>query len=109
MEPTNSANDVAQNIPNLSMMGMLYNSMFGNIGFQIQPSQTGEVSNTFGTIPALSLEGIIQQQQLVAQASPTNMLPGQHSGQQNIQGNYTITDETGNVRMVMGFQRGGFS
>lgn len=108
MPPMNSSSDIAQNMPNASMMYQTYTPTFGNINFQIQPSQTGEVSNTFGTIPYLSLESMVYMQQINAQTSPTNVLPGQNTGQQNISGAYTITDETGNVRMVMGYSKGGF-
>lgn len=101
--------DIAQNMPNASLMYQTYTPTFGNISFAISPSQTGEVSNSFGTIPYMSLEGLIYMQQMSAQTSPTSVLPGQNTGQQNIQGNYTITDESGNVRMVMGYQQGGFS
>lgn len=104
----NDSSDIAQNMPNASLMYQTYTPTFGNIGFQIQPSQSGEVSNTFGTVPYMSLEAMVYMQQMSAQTSPTNVLPGQNTGQQNVQGNYTITDETGNVRMVMGYQRGGF-
>lgn len=109
MEPMTSPSDISQNMPNGSLMYQTYTPTFGNINFSIQPSQTGEVSNTFGTIPYLSMEALIYMQQMQAQTAPTSILPGQNTGQQNIQGNYTITDQTGNVRMVMGYQSGGFS
>lgn len=85
-----------------------YQSTLGNINFQLQPSQTGEVSDTFGTIPYLSLEDLIYQQQIGAQVSPTSIQSGQNQGQQNIQGSYTVQDGNGLPRMVMGYSPGGF-
>jgi hypothetical protein len=86
----------------------MYTATFGNVNFAIQPSMTGEVSNTFGTIPYLSLESVIYSQANQAQTSPTNIQSGQNQGQQNIQGSYTIQDGNGLTRMVMGYSPGGF-
>lgn len=87
---------------------MMYSATFGNVNFAIAPSTTGEVSNTFGTLPYVSLESIIYAQQINAQVSPANIQAGQNSGQQNIQGSYTIQDSNGLTRMVMGYSAGGF-
>lgn len=81
---------------------------FGNMIFNIKPSDTGEVSHRFGTIPYMSLESMLQLQRLDSQQSPSNMLSGQQGGQQNIQGTTTIQDANGQTRMVMGYQPGGF-
>lgn len=89
-------------------MFQMYSSTFGNMNFMISPSMTGEVSNTFQTIPYISLESIIYAQQINAQTSPVAVLPGQNTGQQNIQGSYTIQDGNGLNRMVMGYNPGGF-
>jgi hypothetical protein len=78
------------------------------MNFQIQPSMTGEVSNNFGTVPYVSLESIIYAQQISAQTSPTNVMSGQSTGQQNIQGSTTVTDGNGLPRMIMGFQQNAF-
>lgn len=86
----------------------MYTSVFGNMNFQIAPSATGEVSNTFSTVPYVSLESVIYAQQISAQTSPTTVLGGQNQGQQNIQGSYTIQDSNGLTRMVMGYQPGAF-
>jgi hypothetical protein len=104
---TFDSNTLAQNMTD-SGFGQAFNGTFGNLGFQILPSRTGEVSDTFGTVPYLSLESIIQSQLATAQVSPTNIVSGQNSGQQNIQGSYTIQDANGLTRMVMGYQPGGF-
>ena len=89
-------------------MFQMYTATFGNVNFQIAPSMTGKVSNTFGTIPYVSLESIIYAQQINAQVSPTNIVSGQNTGQQNIQGSTTIQDSNGLTRMVMGFSPSGF-
>jgi hypothetical protein len=86
----------------------MYTATFGNMNFMINPSMTGEVSNTFGTVPYVSLESIIYAQQSNAQVDPGRIMAGQNSGQQNIQGSYTIQDGNGLTRMVMGYQQGGF-
>jgi hypothetical protein len=99
---------LSQNIPNDSLMYQTFTPTFGNMNFVVQPSMTGEVSNTFGIIPYMSLESLIYAQQTNAQASPINLLSGQNSGQQNIQGQYTITDANGLPRMVMGYSPGAF-
>lgn len=100
--------NLAQNAPNDSLMYQSFTPTFGNLNFQIQPSMTGEVSNTFGTIPYLSLESLIYQQQMQAQVSPTNIVSGQNTGQQNIQGSTTIQDSNGLTRLVMGYSQNGF-
>lgn len=106
MQPDQTANTLAQNTTGAPFE--MYTATFGNVNFQIAPSQTGEVSNTFATMPYVSLESIIYAQQMQAQTSPTNIVSGQNSGQQNIQGSYTIQDQNGLTRMVMGYQQSGF-
>lgn len=94
--------DQIANMPNTAMMGMTYSPTFGNMSLAIMPSQTGEVSNTYGTITGTpSLEGLLYMQQIQAQVSPTNVLAGQNTGQQNTQGTITSTDGTGNVRVAI--------
>lgn len=86
----------------------MYTAAFGNMNFQIQPSMTGEVSDTFGTVPYVSLESIIYAQANEAQIYPINIQSGQSQGQQNIQGSTTIQDANGLTRMVMGFLPAGY-
>lgn len=108
MAPMNNSNDLAMNMPNMALMYSSFTPTFGNIMFQIQPSMTGEVNSSFGQIPYLSLESLIYQQQMQAQTQPQNIVSGQNTGQQNIQGQYTVTDSLGNQRMVMGYSQGAF-
>jgi len=106
MQPSSQSQTLAQNTSGAQME--LYTATFGNVNFMIQPSMTGEVSNTFGTVPYISLESVIYAQANEAQTSPVTIQSGQAQGQQNIQGQTTITDANGLVRMVMGYSPGGF-
>lgn len=106
MQPNSQATTLAANTT--GGIYEMYTATFGNMNFVISPSMTGEVSNTFGTVPYVSLESIIYSQAANAQTSPVTLLSGQNSGQQNIQGQYTITDANGLPRMVMGYSVGGF-
>lgn len=101
--------NLVQNMPNESLNYMTYTPIFGNMNFQVMPSQSGKVSNTFSTVPnPPSLESLVYMQQMNAQISPTNITPGQNTGQQNIQGSYTVQDSTGNTRISMGFSQNGY-
>lgn len=106
MQPSSQSQNLGQNTTGAQME--MYTATFGNVNFAIQPSLTGEVSNTFGTVPYLSLESVIYAQANEAQTSPINIQSGQSQGQQNIQGSYTIQDANGLTRMVMGYNPGGF-
>lgn len=106
MQPSSQSSTLAANTTGAQME--MYTATFGNVNFAIQPSMTGEVSNTFGTVPYISLESVIYAQQNEAQTSPINIQSGQSQGQQNIQGKYTIQDANGLTRMVMGYSPGGF-
>lgn len=106
MQPNSASQMTAANTTGGQME--MYTATFGNMNFMIQPSMTGEVSNTFGIVPYISVESVIYAQQNEAQTSPINLLSGQSSGQQNIQGQYTIQDANGLTRMVMGYSQGGF-
>lgn len=104
MQPSSQSQTLAQNT------GMeMYTATFGNMNFAIQPSMTGEVSNTFGVVPYMSIESIMYSAATgYSQVDPTTIGSGQSQGQTNIQGQYTITDSNGLPRMVMGYSPGGF-
>jgi hypothetical protein len=106
MQPNNFSSNTAANTTGGQME--MYTATFGNMNFTIQPSMTGEVSNTFGIIPYMSVESVIYAQSANAQIDPGRVMSGQTAGQQNIQGQYTITDSNGLPRMVMGYSPGGF-
>lgn len=102
MPPMNSPDELAMNMPNASMMYSTFTPIFGNLGFQIAPSQTGEVNYSFGQLPYFSLEGLLYMQQVNSATQPQNILPGSHTGQQNITGQYTVTGAAGNVQVAIG-------
>ena len=103
----NNSNDtLIQNMPNSSLNYMTYTPIFGNMNFQIMPSQTGQVSNTFSTVPnPPSLESLVYMQQMNAQVSPTTIVSGQNTGQQNIQGAYTVQNAVGTTQVSIGYSQ----
>lgn len=102
MLESNSPSDLAVNMPNASLMYQTFTPTFGNLNFQIMPSQSGEVNNQFGTIPYLSLEALVYNQQIQAQTNQANTTSNSVSGQQNIIGLLTVTDTSGNVVASIG-------
>ena len=102
MQPMDSTTDLSENMPTMGAMYLTFTSMFGNTAFQIQPSQSGKVSNQFGTIPYFSLEASLYMQQITSPVQPTSMVSGQHTGQQNVSGAYTVTGAAGNVQVSIG-------
>lgn len=102
MPPMDSPSDIALNMPNSSLMYSTFTPTFGNLLFQIAPSQTGEVNFSYGTIPYLSLEALLYQQQIAASVDPANVRSGQSGGQQNISGQYTVTGAAGNMQVAIG-------
>lgn len=101
MAPMSSPSDIAQNMPNNSLMFQTFTPTFGNIGFQLAPSQTGEVNLSFGSFGYLSLEALVYMQQVQAQTNQVNTSGTQVTGQNNVQGTITSTDGTGNVRVAI--------
>jgi hypothetical protein len=102
MQPMGSPDEISANMPNASMMYSTFTPVFGNLGFQIAPSQTGEVNYSFGNVPYFSLEGLLYMQQVASATQPESITPGQHTGQQNITGQYTVTGAAGNVQVAIG-------
>jgi hypothetical protein len=95
--------ETSQNAPNASMMMMAYSATFGNQGFMVQPASPGEIQAGFPTIPYMGLEALLYNQQMSNPVvAPTNVQTGSYSGTQNVSGNVTTTDTTGNVRVVIG-------
>ena len=102
MQPMSTPSDIAANMPNASMMYSTFTPIFGNLNFQIQPSQTGEINFSFGQIPYIALEGLLYMQQVEGATMPQSVLPGQNTGQQNISGQYTVTGAGGNIQVAIG-------
>ncbi len=101
MQPNTSLSDQVANLPNTSLMGLTYTPTFGNISFAFQPSMSGEVNNTFGILPYISLEGLLYQQQVQAATTLANTTGMAVTGQNNVSGSITSTDGTGNVRVAI--------
>lgn len=94
---------VSSNVPNASMMMMMFSSTFGNMAFQIQPASPGEIQEGFVTIPYLSLEAMLYNGQMSNQAvAPRQIQTGSTAGTQNLQGGTTVTDSSGNIRVSIG-------
>lgn len=89
---------------NNMMMYQAFNPVLGNINFKLEGSTRGKVQATNPTIPYLSLEALAYQQQI----APNQIRTGQTLGTQNVQGQQTVTDSTGNVRILMGYSQGAF-
>lgn len=99
--------NVAQNMVG-GGLGLGFTPIYGNMNFQILPSQTGEVNMSFGTIPYVSLESLIQANEQSGNIDPTRINSGSSQGNSIIQGQTSIQDGNGLTRMVMGFSPGGF-
>lgn len=108
MQPMNSPSDIAMNMPNQSLMYSTFTPTFGNLNFIIQPSMTGEVSNTFGTIPYLSLESLIYMQQVQSATNQANTVSSAVTGQQNVTGSIGVTDSQNNQRVLIGYSASAF-
>lgn len=102
MSPSNSVSDLSSNLPAIGAMSLYVTAVFGNTGFMIAPSQTGDINYGYGTMPYYSLEGEITMQQLYAAVQPESVLPGQSQGQQNVSGQITVTGAAGNQQVAIG-------
>ena len=102
MDSSDSPSDLAVNMPNASLMFASYTPTFGNLNFQIAPSMSGEVSNTFGTIPYLSLEALIYNQQIQSQTNLANTTSTKITGTQTVTGNISVVNSQGNQTVQIG-------
>lgn len=88
----------------LSMMDIMYSTTFGNGSFVIEPPAPGEVDKGFPTVPYVSIEALLYQQQASNPlSSPVNTLSGSNTGQQVISGQYTMQDSNRISRYSMGY------
>jgi hypothetical protein len=95
--------EMMANIPNSSMMMMQYSATFGNMGFMVQPATPGEIQEGFPSVPYLSLESLLYNGQMSNPVvAPTHIMTGSTAGTQNVAGNLTTTDNTGNIRVSIG-------
>lgn len=96
--------NLIQNMPNDSLMYATYTPIFGNMNFQIVPSKSGEVSDTFTTLAnPPSIESLVYMQQMSAQTMPTSIVSGQNTGTQNVQGAYTVQNGVGTTQVSIGY------
>lgn len=94
---------ISANMPNASMMMLAYSSTFGNVNFAVQPANPGDFQAGFVTIPYLSLEALLYNNQISNQAvAPRQIQTGSTAGTQNLQGGTTVTDSSGNIRVQIG-------
>lgn len=101
----NFQSETSENAPNTSLAFTLFTPIFGNGSFQIQPASPGAVQAGFSTVPYLSLEALIyQQQSMSTQASPSSITGGGNNGQQVVSSNQVTQDSTGTARSLNGFQ-----
>lgn len=98
--------EVTANAPNRSMMYTMYTTTFGNVDFMIQPPTPGDVAEGFPTVPYLSLEALLYNQQASnPNASPVNTMAGSNTGQQVISSTQSVNDSTGTPRLMTGNQQ----
>lgn len=102
MQEMSSPGDISLNMPNASLMNMMFSAIFGNIGFQQAPSQTGEINYNYGQTSYFSIEGAIYVGQINSSINPTSILPGSTSGQQNVNGQITVTNSAGLQQVAIG-------
>lgn len=93
------------NLPNASLAFTMYTTTFGNGNFMIQPAMPNEISTGFPSIPYLSLEALLYQQQASnPYSAPVNTYAGSNTGQQVISSTQTANDSTGTPRFSIGNQ-----
>ena len=95
----NNENQTFKNAPNASLMFTMYSTTFGNGAFQLLPPPTGNMEDGFPSIPYLSLEAIIYQQQSSNPLSSPN--------QQMIGSSQVAQDSTTTPRYYVGTQTTG--
>lgn len=98
--------DTDSNTPNESMAFTMYTTTFGNGSFSIQaPPSIDDVQAGFPTVPYLSLESILYQQQASnPNYAPTNSVGGATAGNTAQSSATTMADQTGITRLLFGPQ-----
>jgi len=98
--------DIYENVANMSLAFTMYSTTFGNGNFIIQPPSKGEVGQGYPSVPYLSLEALIYQQQSSNPAvSPHTVLAGSTAGQAVNSSTTTQNDSNGTTRIVSGVQQ----
>jgi len=102
----NFQSDIYENVANMSLAFTMYSTTFGNGNFIIQPPSKGEVGQGYPSVPYLSLEALVYQQQSSNPAVPAySVLSGSTSGQKVNASISTQSDSNGTTRMVSGVQQ----
>lgn len=112
MYPTSGSSNfetsLYQNLPNASLAFTMWTTTFGAGNFMIQPASPQDQEAGFPSIPYLSLEALMYQQQMSNPVSaPNNILTGNTSGAQNISGQQTMKDGNGQTVYVAGYSANG--
>lgn len=98
--------EMYQNIPTAALAFTMYTTTFGNGNFVIEPPMKGEINNGFPSVPYLSLEALLYQQQASnPYSAPVNTYSGSNTGQQVISATQTANDSTGTPRYAVGNQQ----
>lgn len=117
MQPGGSSfqNQLYENMPNASLAFSMWSTTFGNMSMVITPPQSmipgkpDQVQAGFPSLPNLSLEALLYQQQSSNPVvAPSNILSGNTSGSQNISNQQKITDGNGKQVYTAGYSAGGF-
>jgi len=73
------------------------------MSFTVTPANPGQIQIGFPSVPYLSLESLLYNGQMSNPVvAPTNIQTGSTAGTQNVSGNLTTTDNTGNIRVSIG-------
>lgn len=97
--------EIMQNMPNQSLSFTAFSTTFGNADFMLTAPKSGKVGSSFPTIPYLSLEALLYQQQMSNPiVSPVNVQSGSNVGEQVISGTTTSQDALGTSRYLQGYQ-----
>jgi hypothetical protein len=117
MQPGGSSfqNDLYSNMPNASLAFTMWSNTFGNMNMVITPpapmipGKPDQVQAGFPSLPYLSLEALLYQQQSSNPVvAPPNILTGNTAGSQNINGQQTITNGAGQQVYTAGYSAQGF-
>jgi hypothetical protein len=117
MQPGGSSfqNDLYSNMPNASLAFTMWSNTFGNMNMVITPpasmipGKPDQVQAGFPSLPYLSLEALLYQQQSSNPVvAPPNILTGNTAGSQNINGQQTITNGAGQQVYTAGYSANGF-
>lgn len=103
---SNFQSDMYSNIPNMALSFTMWTSTFGNGTFVIQPPMPNAVGDDFPSIPYLSLEALLYEQQASnPMVTPTSIYGGSNTGEQVISATQTVNDSTGTPRQLTGNQQ----